>query len=41
MRFHWKALEQYQIRSAESVRGDIVVAHVNVEALGRYSDVAP
>ena len=40
MRRHGKALEQYQIRSADAVIGDVVVAHVKVEALGRYSDVA-
>jgi len=30
----------HQIRSAPAVRGDIIVAHENVTALGRYSDVA-
>ena len=40
MRFHGKALDQHQIRTASAVRGDIVVAHENVTALGRYSDVA-
>jgi hypothetical protein len=40
MRYHGKALEKHQIRAAEAVLGDIVVSHENVEALGRYSDVA-
>lgn len=40
MRLHGKALDQHQIRTAPAVRGDIVVAHENVTALGRYSDVA-
>ena len=40
MRFHGKALDQSQIRTAESVWADIVVSHENVSALGRYSDVA-
>ena len=40
MRFHGKALDQHQIRSAEAVWGDIVVSDQNVTALGRYSDVA-
>src|SRR5260370_29470282 len=40
MRFHGKALDQHQIRTAESVWADIIVSHENVTALGRYSDVA-
>jgi hypothetical protein len=40
MRRNGKALDQHQIRSAPAVRGDIIVAHENVTALGRYSDVA-
>ena len=40
MRFHGKALDQHQIRSAEAVWGDIIVSHQNVTELGRYSDVA-
>jgi len=40
MRFHGKALDQHQIRSAQAVRADIIVSHQNVTALGRYSDVA-
>jgi hypothetical protein len=40
MRFHGKALEQSQIRAAESVRAEVIVAHENSNALGRYSDVA-
>jgi hypothetical protein len=40
MRRHGKALDQHQIRSAEAIWGDIIVAHENVTILGRYSDVA-
>jgi len=40
MRFHGKALDQHQIRSAEPVWGDLIVSHQNVTTLGRYSDVA-
>jgi hypothetical protein len=40
MRFHGKALEQSQIRAAGSVRAEVIVAHENSKALGRYSDVA-
>src|SRR5258708_7130232 len=40
MRFYGKALDQHQIRTAESVWADIIVSHQNVNALGRYSDVA-
>lgn len=40
MRFHGKALDQHQIRSAEAVRANIIISHQNVTVLGRYSDVA-
>ncbi len=40
MRFHGKQLDQHQIRTAQSVWGDIIISHQNVESLGRYSDVA-
>ncbi|AME28761.1 hypothetical protein AXG89_33755 (plasmid) [Burkholderia sp. PAMC 26561] len=40
MRLYGKALDQHQIRTASAARGDIVVAHENVTALGLYSDVA-
>lgn len=40
MRLHGKALDQHQIRTAQAVRGDIVIAHENVTALGRHSEVA-
>jgi hypothetical protein len=40
MRFHGKALDQHQIRTAESLLGNIIVSHQNVTVLGRYSDVA-
>jgi len=40
MRLHGRAIDQHQIRTAPAVLGDIVVAHENVTALGRYSDVA-
>jgi hypothetical protein len=40
MRFHGKALDQHQIRSAEAVRANIIISHQSVTALGRYSDVA-
>jgi hypothetical protein len=40
MRFHGKALDQHQIRSAEAVRANIIISHQNVTVLGRYSEVA-
>ncbi|WP_429501147.1 hypothetical protein ACQUFY_28115 (plasmid) [Robbsia andropogonis] len=40
MRYHGKALDQHQIRSAPAVLADIIVAHENVASLNRYSDVA-
>lgn len=40
MRHNGKALDQHQIRSAPAVRGDIIISHENVTALGRHSDVA-
>ena len=40
MRFHGKALEQSQIRAAESVCGEVIVAHENSKAIGRYFDIA-
>src|SRR5258705_10892425 len=40
MRFHGKALEQSQIRTAEPIRADVVTSHQDVSALGRYADVA-
>jgi len=40
MRYHGKALDQYQIRSAPAVQANIIVSHENVAVLGRYSDVA-
>ncbi|WP_175946678.1 hypothetical protein [Caballeronia sp. BCC1704] len=40
MRFHGKALEQSQIRTAEPVRADLLVSHESSSELGRYADVA-
>jgi hypothetical protein len=40
MRLHGRAIDQHQIRTARAVWADIIVAHENVTALGRYSDVA-
>lgn len=40
MRYHGKALDQRQIRSAQTVEADIIVMHENVTLLNRYSDVA-
>lgn len=40
MRFHGKALDQTKIRTAESVRAEVIIAQENSNALGRYSDVA-
>jgi hypothetical protein len=40
MRVRSKALDQNEIRSADSVSGNVVTASENVAALGRYSTVA-
>jgi hypothetical protein len=40
MRVRGKALGQNEIRSADSVSGNVVAASENVAALGRYSAVA-
>ncbi|OJA66146.1 hypothetical protein BGV71_32135 [Burkholderia ubonensis] len=40
MRRNGKALEQHEIRSFPSVRGDLTVSHQHIAALGRHADVA-
>jgi hypothetical protein len=40
MRVDGRALDMQKIRTAESPRGDLTVAHYHVSELGRYSDVA-
>jgi hypothetical protein len=40
MRVDGRALDMQQIRTADSPKGDLTVAHSHVSELGRYSDVA-
>jgi hypothetical protein len=40
MRVDGRALDMQQIRTADSPKGDLTVAHYHVSELGRYADVA-
>jgi hypothetical protein len=40
MRVQGRALDTQKIRTADAPKGDLIVGHIHVGELGRYSDVA-